>query len=386
MLTRSIAIAALAAFSALSPPALAQDVKLPAQMVWMGFDTGSASFNMAVAMGQAFKNAYGSDLRLIAGSNDIARLAPVRGGRAVLAQTGIGAYFAQEGIDEFGVKEWGPQKLRRVASAHPSVHVTIVAANDVGIKTMADLKGKRVAWVVGSPGVNRAVTAQLAFAGLTWADVKKVEFASFNATLNGILNGEVDAAYTNTTTGKLQEIDRSPRGIIFPALPHADEAGWTRQNKIAPFFIKSHATLGVGLSKDKPHEGGAYPQPNLVTYPEQNADVIYNIVKAMIVQFDKYKDSVIGAEGFAVNLLPKQWVIPFHEGAIRAFREHKVWDDAAQKHNDELIKRQDVLAAAWGKMSDKKNLGDAEFRAEWQKVRADGLRAAGLDPIWDSWD
>ena len=56
--------------------------------------------------------------------------------------------------------------------------LALVVANDVGVKEMKDLKGKRIAFVVGSPALNQNALAMIAFGGLTQNDVKVVEFAS----------------------------------------------------------------------------------------------------------------------------------------------------------------------------------------------------------------
>ena len=61
-------------------------------------------------------------------------------------------------------------------------------------KEYKDLKGKRVAWVKGAPALNVNVTAYLAYAGLTWDDVVKVEFGGFGHSWAGMVNGQVDAA------------------------------------------------------------------------------------------------------------------------------------------------------------------------------------------------
>ncbi len=63
----------------------------------------------------------------------------------------------------------------------------------------------------------------------------------------------------------------------------------------------------------------------------------------MIDTYNGYKDGAPGAEGMALSLQNFQWVVPYHDGAIRAFKEKGVWTDAAQKHNDGLIKRQQVM-------------------------------------------
>ena len=41
------------------------------------------------------------------------------------------------------------------------------------------------------------------------------------------------------------------------------------------------------------------------------------------------------------------WSGPYHEGAVRYFKEIGVWKPAHQRNNDMLIKRQKVLAQAW---------------------------------------
>ena len=92
-----------------SAPALAEDVKLPPTMTVTAYDTGTAGFNIAVAVGKMMKDKYGTDVRVLPAGNDVARLAPLRAKRAVMSAMGSGSYFAQEGVFEFGAKEWGPQ-------------------------------------------------------------------------------------------------------------------------------------------------------------------------------------------------------------------------------------------------------------------------------------
>src|ERR1700750_601476 len=100
-----------------SPVARAEDVKLPPTMTFTAYDTGTAGFNMAVAVGKMLKDKYGTDLRVLPAGNDVARLAPLRAGRAMSSAMGSGTYFAQEGVFEFGAKEWGPQPLQLMLSS-----------------------------------------------------------------------------------------------------------------------------------------------------------------------------------------------------------------------------------------------------------------------------
>ncbi len=162
------------------------------------------------------------------------------------------------------------------------------------------MKGKRVGFVVGSPALNQNAMAMLAFANLTTKDVKIVEFASNNAMWKGAVNNDVDAMFGSTIAGPAKELETSPRGIVWPPLPHSDKAGWERVRKVGPFFTEHNATCGAGgITKDKPVEMGAYPYPIFTVYASQPENDVYMLTKALIEGYDAYKDNAPGASGSA---------------------------------------------------------------------------------------
>ena len=218
----SAAVAAVAAAGAAS----ASDIELPKQLTWTAYGTGSAGYNQSVAIGSALKNELGIDLRVLPGKNDVSRTEPLRQGKVQFSATGVGASFmAQEGVFEFGKQKWGPQRVRMLMANNGSINLAVAVAADTGVKEYADLKGKRVAWVKGSPALNVNTTAYLAFAGLTWDDVERIEFGGFGDSWKGMVNGQVDAAFASTNSGKAIELEASPRGIVWPKLAHSDKAG-----------------------------------------------------------------------------------------------------------------------------------------------------------------
>ena len=362
----------------------AEEIDLPSTLAWTAYDVGSAGYNQSVAIGNAFKNAYGIDLRVLPGKNDVSRTIPLREGKVHFSATGVGAsFFAQEGMFEFGARDWGPQPARLLLTSLSDANLTVGVAADAGVEQLADLKGKRVAWIAGAPALNENVKAMLAFADLTWDDVEKVEFSGFAASWDGIINDQVDAAFAVTTSGKAYQLESSPRGLHWPPLPHDDKEGWARLTANAPFFVPSMGTEGAGLSKDNPHEGAAYPYPILIAYADQDPDLVYSMTKAMVEQFDNYKDGAPGAGGWALERQQFDWVVPYHEGAIRYLEEIGVWTEAFQEQNDRLIERQDVLQTAWQGYTSGEPPDDEEaFYQGWLKARAEALEAAGFDPIW----
>ena len=153
-----------------SAPASAQ-VKLPSTLAWSAYDVGSAGYNQSVGIGNALKQKYNVSLRVLPGKNDVSRNLPIREGQVQFSANGVGgAYLAMEGVFEFGAPSWGPQPVRGLMLNTSDQVLTVVAAGDAGVRTIADLKGKRVAWVIGStasdPGVRCSSQARAVLCAL----------------------------------------------------------------------------------------------------------------------------------------------------------------------------------------------------------------------------
>jgi TRAP transporter TAXI family solute receptor len=366
--------------TALAASGAAAQVKLPSSLTMTAYDTGTSGFNITVAIGKMMKDKYGSDVRVLPAGNDVARLQPLRVGRASISAMGAGVYYAQEGVFEFATREWGPQAVQITLTSVDCNGLSLAIAGDAGAKTLADLKGKRIGFVVGSPALNQNALAMLAFANLTAKDVRIVEFSSYGAMWKGALNNDVDAMFGSTISGTAKELQTSPRGIVWPTLPHSDKAGWERVRKVGPYFTEHNATCGAGeFSKDKPVQMGSYPYPIYSVYGSAPEGDVYNLVKAMIEGYDGYKDNAPGAGGLGVKLQTKNWAVPVHKGAVKALREAGAWSDDQERHNSALLKRQEVLITAWNAfMKGNPSADSAKFSEEWMSARNAALTKAGL--------
>lgn len=146
-----IRMTALIAGAALCAGAAAADLVLPGQIAWTAYDTGSAGYNQAVAIGAALKTTTGTNLRVLPGKNDVSRSEPLRQGKVDFSATGVGGSFmAQEGVFEFGAEGWGPQPVR------------VLLANNGGAVGLAMAVAAAVCEAVGKPGC----------AGFTYADLR----------------------------------------------------------------------------------------------------------------------------------------------------------------------------------------------------------------------
>ncbi|MEQ9125285.1 MAG: TAXI family TRAP transporter solute-binding subunit, partial [Alphaproteobacteria bacterium] len=282
----------------------------------------------------------------------------------------------------FANKNWGPSPLLNLFNNIGRNGIGLAIANDIGVKTAADLKGKRVAWVKGAPALNVNAQAVLAFGGLTWDDVEKVEVPGWGQSMQAIIDGQLDAAAGSTISGVYPQIAASPRGLYHHDLPHSDEAGWRRLQAVAPYWSKlaiSAAVNGENNPTGKmPYEGGGYPYPTFISMPDATDDLAYGLVKAVMENYEDFKDAGPGMDGYQLANQNLAWVFPYHPGAIAYFMEVGEWGAEEQSHNDGLLKRQDVLMKAWEAFRAKGDVADAAFEEAWLKARAEALEAAGM--------
>ncbi len=371
----------LLAFSATAATATADAPSFPRTMAWSAYNLGTTGYNQAVAIGKVLKDHYGVNLRVVPGKNDVSRLMPLVRGRVQYSANGVATYFAQEGVFQFANANWGPLPLRIVMMSYGDSNQALGVAADSGVKTYADLRGKRVPYVRGAPAINVPTEAFLACGGLTWDDVERVDFPGYNAMWTGVVNGQVDAAYATTVSGPTRKLEASPRGIHWPPAPHDDEQCWSAMAKVVPFFSPHVATRGAGISADNPHEGATYPYPLLITLAQQDADEVGDLAQVIHQRYDDYKDADPGAIGWALERQIKQWSVPYHAGSVAYLASIGAWSEADEAHNQRLLQRQQVLADAWQAHVAAPQEAD-DFVQRWYAARAAALTAAGFDPIW----
>ncbi len=360
--------------------ASAADVKLPSQISWTAYGTTSSGYAQSVGIGQMLTKNYGTSLRIIPGKNDVSRMVPLREGQSPLCACGFAAYFAQEGAFMFGTKKWGPMKLYNMFNNIGENGQQAVVAGDAGVKTIKDIKGKRVTWVKGAPALNVNMSAFLAFAGYTWDDVEKVVVPGWKQSIEAIINGQADLAWGSTASSAYNQLAASPRGLYFVNMPHSDKEAWARANAIAPHWAPQMVSVGVDLKSNEsgkvPWEGNNFPYPIFVAIEGTPDDLAYGLTKAVMENFDQIKDSGPSMGGYQISKQNLKWIFPYHPGSIKYFKEKGLWTDEHDQHNAGLLKRQEILADAWSKVD--QNLSDEEFEAAWKKARAAALDAAGM--------
>ncbi|WP_111411916.1 TAXI family TRAP transporter solute-binding subunit [Billgrantia lactosivorans] len=382
-LSRSLALSVLPLSLLSTAVAQADEVELPRTMAWTAYGTNSSGYAQAVAIGNMLQEHYGTSVRVLPGDNDVSRMTPLKQDRVDLCACGIASYYGAEGVLMFADRDWGPQPIRLLTTSTASFGLSLAVAGDVDVETPADLAGKRIAYIRGDDALNKGTEAYLAFGGLTWDDVERVDYPGYARSFDGIIAGDVDASFTTTVTPPAQQLASSPRGISWPVLDPDDTEGWERLLAVAPYFQPHEVTSGAGdVSEDNPVPSASYPYPIVVANQDLDDEVAYGLIKALQDNYDDYKDAAPGAVGYALEYQDLTWVLPFHDAVVEYYKEIGEWTDEMQAHQDALIERQEVLLEAWDAFLDDAPDDEEAFQDAWMEARAEALTEAGHDPIF----
>ena len=227
---------------------------------------------------------------------------------ATWAQTGTGLYEGKPSVPG----------LRLIANLYPeSVH--IVARKGAGIKSVADLKGKRVA--LDEPGSGTLVDARLILAayGVKESDLKP-EYIKPNQAGDKMKDGSLDAFFFvgGAPAGAIAELASSGTGIELIPIdgPQADAL-----RKASPFFAVDD--IPADTYKGVPAVRTLAVGAQWVTSDKADANTVYEITKALFSDATQKTLQAGHAKGKWITKenAVKSAGIPFHPGAEKYYKE-----------------------------------------------------------------
>jgi hypothetical protein len=227
-------------------------------------------------------------------------------------------YQAFHGLAEWG--DGGPRtNLRSVFSVHPE-SITLVAADRSGIRSVDDLRGKRVN--LGNIGSGHLQNSRdvLAAAGLTEHDLTAEHVRALEAP--GLLqDGRVDAFFF-TVGHPNSSIEEATFGRIkVRIIPVTGDVAGTLLNEF-PYYAESvipEEFYPNALNEsDVPSVGVKTTFVTLDRTPEQ---VVYAITKEVFDNFEDFKKLHPAYKPLTKPDLLKGLSAPLHPGALRYYRE-----------------------------------------------------------------
>jgi uncharacterized protein len=245
------------------------------------------------------------------------------------------AYF---GKDIYGKISGGKGFDFDVLMLGTRISAGLLVAEDSGIRTCEDLKGKRITLDFGTHyALNMGSRAALYGCGLTEKDVTPVKATLIPDALRKVIEGKADACYGSIGVPVFRELEAA-RGARHLSIDDKPE-NWVKIHEIYPGYFPmvvepSKAAFSV---KDGPITlvGRHFA---LVSRPGLTEDDAYAITKSLWEH-----DAELGP--FHPGL--KDWVkdhfaslrapSPYHPGAIKFYKEIGAWTPELEAHNQKLI-------------------------------------------------
>jgi uncharacterized protein len=211
--------------------------------------------------------------------------------------------------------------LRLIGSLH-SLRGAFWVRKDSPMKTMADLKGKKV--VMGFSAmrtIDPMIKAMLATGGLSEKDVSPVLVPNVVRGADDFASGASDMFFFAFGAPKVREVDATVGGIRALEIP---ESGMAAAKKLLPEgYLSPAVPNGFFIGVD--HPMGVYTWDNMIfTNAKVSDDAVYKLIDTL----EKNKADMVSIQPalreFSAAALYKDYGITYHPGALKYFKEHNI--------------------------------------------------------------
>jgi TRAP transporter TAXI family solute receptor len=280
--------------------------------------TGGVYYPLGVAMSKIYAdNIKGSKPSVQSTKASVENLNLLQQGKGEIAFTlGDSLADAWRGNAEVGFKA-KLDKLRTVAAIYPN-YIQIAALKESGIKTLADLKGKRLS--VGAPksGTELNARAILAGAGMTYKDLGQVQYLPFNESVELMKNRQLDATLISAGVGvsAIRDLCASVDCVIVE-IPDSvvQKVGSPYQSAAIPANTYNGQTAPVNT---------AIVQNYLVTREGLSDQEVYEMTKTLFDNLPALQASHAAAKEIKLDVAGKNPPVPLHPGAAKYYKEKGV--------------------------------------------------------------
>ncbi len=299
--------------------ALATGVAVAQQQQFINVLTGGQS-GVYYPLGVALSQIYAKNIPNVRATAQVTRASAenmnlLQAGRGELAiALADSVSDAYKGNAEAGFPK--PLTKLRGLSATYNNYIQIVANADSGIKTLADLKGKRISVGAAKSGTELNARAIFKAAGLTYSDMAKVEYLPFGESVELMKNRQLDATLQSAGLGvaSIRDLATSVK-IVVVAVP-ADVVTRVGDAAYQPSVIPANTYAGQTI--DIPTAA----IPNfLVTHSGVSDELAYQMTKTLYENLDTMYAAHNAAKAIKRENAVRGMPVPVHPGAARYYKE-----------------------------------------------------------------
>ena len=228
-------------------------------------------------------------------------------------------YKAYKRSRELDVADAGYESIRSLFSVHGEPF-TLVARRDSGIRSLADLEGRRVN--LGNPGSGQRATMQVVMEAMGWTPKSFALALELPASQqsHALCTGQIEAmiyvvGHPNKSVAKATD-------LCDALLVNVEGPQIGRLVADNPYY--SYMTVPGGTYKGNSQSVATFGVRATVVVSESlDADIAYAITKAMFDNLDQFKKMYPAFGALDRNhMVTEGLTAPLHEGAVRYYRQH----------------------------------------------------------------
>ena len=209
---------------------------------------------------------------------------------------------------------------------------------DRNLKSISDLKGK-VCYIrqMGNAMPEQLAQAELAAAGMTTKDLKAaMVIPSFKEAVKDLIEGKVDAYVYPMVVSAIMEINRAKgEATLVPLTKEQAEAALAR---LPGWYISDVSPGQYGNKSAIPNAICA--QTAIHCRADLDPEIVYQLTKVILEHHDEWVSCHPIAKQWGLDQKPVTFAAePYHEGAIKYYKEKGLWNEEIQKYNDDLFKQ-----------------------------------------------
>ena len=228
-------------------------------------------------------------------------------------------YYAYTGTEIFEGKD-KVENMRGISMIYPEL-IQILATKESNITSVDDLRGKKVA--VGAPGSGTEANARqvLEAHGITYDDLGKADYLSFNEAADQLRNKQIDAAFITAgiPTSAITEVAETSDIVMVPI----EEGMIEKLIDEYPYYIQ--VDIPGGTYKSQEHNNPTVAVMAMLVVPEDlDEELAYNMTKAMFEHKQEIADSHNRGNDIQLETALAGMPIEVHPGAQRYYDENGI--------------------------------------------------------------
>lgn len=206
-------------------------------------------------------------------------------------------------------------KLRTLAVIYPN-YIQIVASKASGVKSLADLKGKRVSMGAPKSGTELNARAVVKAAGLTYDDFARVEYLPFAESVDLMKNQQLDATLQSAGLGvaSLRDLASSIDITVIPV--PAETVSRIGEAVYRSAMIPANTYKGQDADVPTVVTGNA-----LATHDGLTDEAAYQMTRLMFENLEAMQSAHAAARQIALSKDAATEFAPLHPGARRFYKE-----------------------------------------------------------------